>query len=387
MERSELEILAEKYLNGTATPEEKDQLHQWFDTVEDSEFEVVPTTEVVSTAEFGNEMLANLRRRIADEHVKKPVRTINFSVWKVAAAFVLVLGAAYFSIKQFQKESSNPVAILPASPVQNDALPGTNKAILTLSGGSTILLDSAADGLLYQQGNVEVLKTSDGQLSYKPLDAHTQVMEWNTLTIPRGGYYQLALSDGSQVWLNSGSSITYPVAFSGPDRIVKISGEVYFEVNRNEKKKFKVIVSRNDMEIEVLGTHFNVNAYNDESAVTTSLLEGSVRITNGDRKALLKPGQQSRLYADNKLIVSAGDVEQSIAWKNGYFHFDGAGIKDIMRQLSRWYDIDITYRDSIPVREFEGQIPRNALLSEVLQMLAVSNVKFRVEGKNLIIGK
>jgi ferric-dicitrate binding protein FerR (iron transport regulator) len=210
------------------------------------------------------------------------------------------------------------------------------------------------------------------------------LISYNTLSTPRGGQYQLVLPDGSKVWLNASSSIHFPTAFAGHERNVELTGEAYFEIAKNKQKPFHVNV--NGMQVEVLGTHFNVNAYGDEGAIKTSLLEGSVKIKKGNISGLLKPGQQGVLKKNSTdLEIKNADMNEAIAWKNGLFEFDGADIKSIMREIGRWYDVDVVYAGKVPDRRFEGKISRDAQLSDVLKILALSNVKFSVEGKKIIV--
>ena len=205
---------------------------------------------------------------------------------------------------------------------------------------------------------------------------------YNTLTTPRGGQYHLTLSDGTSVWLNAASSIKYPIAFTGNERRVEITGEVYFEVEHNAAKPFRVIC--NGQTVEDLGTHFNINAYNDENAVKTTLLEGSVNVSAAGKNKMLKPGEQAQLQHGNIRIADV-DVNKVAAWKNGLFQFNDDNIRDIMRQLGRWYDVDIKYEGNLPDWEFSGAIPRNANLSQVLDILSFVKVHFRIDGKTIVV--
>ena len=241
------------------------------------------------------------------------------------------------------------------------------------------------NGLLTQQGNTDVKKLG-GLLEYKAPASFIRdtVISYNTVSTPRGGQYQIVLSDGSKVWLNAASSIRFPTAFSGSLREVELTGEAYFEVAKNKEKPFQVKVR--DMKIAVLGTHFNVKAYEDEAETKTSLLEGSVKIIQGKEAGLLKPGQQAVInFKDDKVKIATADMVEVIAWKNGLFRFEGANIETIMREIGRWYDVEIVYAGKVPMRRFEGKINRNAGLSEVLRILELSNVKFSIAGKKIIV--
>jgi len=233
------------------------------------------------------------------------------------------------------------------------------------------------------------VKISNGQLAYhaagKPVGT-----SYNTVTTPAGGQYQVTLPDGSRVWLNAASSITYPTMFNGNDRTVQITGEVYFEVAHDATKPFRV--KSNGQTIEVLGTHFNINAYDDENVIKTTLLEGSVKVTTGDHVALLQPGQQSQVAtAENPTGIFKGiqnvDTDEAVAWKNGLFRFDKADIKTIMRQFSRWYDVDVVYQGDIKERVFSGSMHRNLSAANALELLSLANVHFTIDRKNIVVSE
>jgi ferric-dicitrate binding protein FerR (iron transport regulator) len=270
-----------------------------------------------------------------------------------------------------------------------DIMPGGNKAILTLGDNTTINLDDAKNGVVGQQGNTQVVKSKEGRLDYYTVGAKASAITYNLLTTPRGGQYQLALPDGSKVWLNAASSLRYPTAFAGKERVVELHGEAYFEIAPNPSMPFKVAVSQQageaPAEIEVLGTHFNVKAYADEPAVHTTLLEGSVRVRKGRNIVPLQPGQQASWNSARDVRVVPADVEEAVAWKNGLFKFNEATIEDVMRQLSRWYDVEVVYTNGIPGDLFRGEIYRNVNVSKVLKVLEASGVQFKVEGKKILV--
>jgi len=319
-----------------------------------------------------------------------PARRRLLSSWQAAAAILifLVLGTGMY--RWLTRAPQTSLAKTESAAFKHDAAPGGNKATLTLANGAAIVLDSAANGLLAQQGNARVQKLNDGQLAYNALhdpsaSLRTTEILYNTLATPRGGQYQLVLPDGSKVWLNAASSISYPTAFTGRERSVEIKGEAYFEVAKNTTMPF--VVKVNDMQVQVLGTHFNINAYNDEEAIKTTLLEGAVKITKDAATALLKPGEQAILArSSNEIRVhSQADPESVVAWKNGYFSFNQTDLATIMRQMARWYDVDIVYSGKVPDRRFGGEIPRNTNAAQVLKMLEESKVHFRIEGKKVIV--
>jgi hypothetical protein len=294
------------------------------------------------------------------------------------------LGAAYWVIP---KQNNEKITASIAAPGKQTAkiLPGGNHAILTMADGSKIVLDSVQNGNI-QSGGATISKQG-GVLVYdgsSPAKSATAAVAYNTLTTPRGGQYKLILADGSKVWLNASSSLHFPTAFTGKERNVELTGEAYFEVAKNKEKPFRVNV--NGMQVEVLGTHFNVNAYADENSIKTSLLEGSVKIKRGDVSGLLKPGQQGILESNNNdLRIKEVNMDEVIAWKNGLFQFNGAGIKTIMLEISRWYNVEIVYSGKVPQRSFVGKISRDAALPDVLKILELSNVKFNVIGRKIIV--
>jgi len=309
----------------------------------------------------------------------KPIRQVRFGWWAAAAIIICLCSGAYFLLRSNQKPPQQAVANGPV----NDALPGRNGAILTLSDGHKVLLDSMTNGVIATQGNMEV-KLQNGAVRYNKVAeaAATSTIAYNTMSTPKGRQYQLVLPDGSKVWLNAASSITYPTAFSGNDRKVTITGEAYFEVTNNKTRPFRV--KANDMEVEVLGTHFNINSYSDEGSIKTTLLEGSVKVTNGSQPVFLRPGQQAQSAARIN-VVSNPDIEQVMAWKNGLFNFEGADVKTVLRQLGRWYDVDVVFEGNIPDRKFGGEMSMDLNLSQVLKSLEKIEVKFRIEGKKLIV--
>lgn len=354
--------------------------------------------DVETDADLTDQQAQKLLRRI---HFKIKAglgsgRLVHISLWKrvaAAAAILLVLGSASYFL--FFNKEKNKIAKAGSNTVQKiDIPPGGNKAVLTLGDNRIIILDSAKEGMLTQQGNTKILKLDDGQLAYNSLKdpssspGATEVL-YNTITTPRGGQYQLTLADGSKVWLNAASSIRFPVAFVGSERKVEITGEAYFEVAKNPVKPFKVEVN-GKQEVEVLGTHFNINAYDDEPLINTTLLEGSVKVTvfTTHDSRLITPGQQAQLNSNRHITLNRSpNIDQVMAWKNGVFNFEKADLSMVLRQLSRWYDVNIIFEGTIPQRIFEGEMQRDLNLTQVLRILERNNVHFRIVGKNLIVFK
>ena len=321
--------------------------------------------------------------------------------WTAVAAIIIpiAIGIGTISYELFIKDSITDIAQIPSQEerFKNDVAPGGNKALLTLADGRIITLDNAQNGTLAKQGHTQVIKMDNGQLLYNDSLAQTvksgrdstifkfENFQINTLTTPRGGQYQLTLADGTKAWLNAASGITFPSAFTGNERRVKIKGEVYFEVAENKKMPF--IVEINDQaEVKVLGTRFNINAYNDEATIRTTLLEGSVSVSSSlNSSVILMPGEQASLSEKNELHVEKVEINEIIAWKKGIFQFNETDLKIVMRQLARWYDVEVVFRGEIPVQRFGGAISRKSNLSQVLKMLEISGVYFEIEGRKVII--
>jgi transmembrane sensor len=304
--------------------------------------------------------------------------------WMMAAAVLLVIGTTFL---WYQQQSVKlPVATI--LPTTHDLAPGTNKATLTLADGTTINLDAARNGVVGQQGKTQLIKTRNEQLVYQP-NGQGEEARYNLLTTPRGGQYQLRLPDGSRVWLNAATSLRYPTSFTGGERVVELTGEAYFEITADAKKPFRVKVLQGGhpeaqpMEVEVLGTHFNIMDYDEEPAISTTLLEGLVRVSRGGHSVVVKPGEQARLSRSEELRVTAADTEEAVAWKDGMFRFRDAGIGEVMRQLARWYDVEVVYVNGIPRDRFQGEMYRNVNASKILKVLEASGVHFTVEGKKI----
>lgn len=355
--------------------------------MEKESFAAEPIDEMIMQAGIDSVVGIDKTRLADDERpafIIKRSSFLNKTWFRYAAAILIIAGfGAYLWMSRSAKENAAP--IVKATPdIEIDVAPGGDKAMITLADGSTIVLDSAANGALAQQGGARIVKHENGQIEYVYAGGQPGKVYYNTLSTPRGGQYRLALPDGTQVWLNSASSITYPTAFIEDTRTVSITGEAYFEAAKAENQPFRVTV--NDMTVEALGTHFNINSYADEISMNTTLLEGAVRVTKGRDKVVLKPGQQSRAFNNKqRLSVVKADIEQVIAWKNGAFHFENKNLKEAMREISRWYDLDIRYEGDTPDIEFGGEIGRDLNLSQVIKGLSVSGLHFRMENEKTLV--
>jgi ferric-dicitrate binding protein FerR (iron transport regulator) len=308
--------------------------------------------------------------------------------WRVAAAsIILFLGVGSYFL--FFNKNAKHDAFVKKEQIHDVPAPDVTRATLKLTDGTVVYLDSAKNGSLAVQGNVNIVKLADGQIKYTAASVvNSQEVKYNTITNPRGSKVtSITLVDGTQVWLNAASSITYPTSFVGKERKVEITGEAYFEVSKDASKKF--IVASNGVSTEVLGTHFNVNAYSDEAIIRVTLLEGSVKVsrTQIPEFKIIKPGEQAQI--DDKIkVVNDVDVEQVMAWKNGRFEFgESTGLKEIMRQISRWYDIDIVYDGDIS-QDFGGSISRQVNISKVLEKFELTGrVHFKIEDKKITVMK
>lgn len=300
-----------------------------------------------------------------------------------AAVIIIAVGAVAYLVYNGhpQKEIAKTEKVTGRN--NNDILPGGDKAVLMLANGDTIALDDAATGTLALQGSIKVVKLNDGQLAYATENKPTEAV-YNKVTTPRGGQYQVQLPDGTKVWLNAASSLRFPTVFNGNERNVEVTGEAYFEVTKNPAQPFRVTVD--GMEIRVLGTHFNVNAYTDEASINTTLVEGSVMVTKNGKQVTIKPGQQARVDGDITVAPDV-DVETITAWKNGRFSFSNASLESLMRTIARWYDVEVVLEDKI-TDTYTIDVPRNVPVSKLFRYIERSGgVHFVIEGGKIICKK
>ena len=404
MDASQFSDLLKRYRLGTCTEEEKVWVEGWYNERRNKIYN--PLTEA-EEALAGEKIYSNIMDLLAVEATEKviPLWRRRKGWWVAAGTMLLMATAAYFL---FSHKSSLPEIVRTPKPETKPVMPGGNKALLTLADGSVIVLDSAANGALSQQGKTIVLKKQDGELVYKSDSGNQEAVAWNTISTPRGGQYQVVLPDGTKVWLNAVSSLRFPAGFTGNERVVELTGEAYFEVaplslpidrDGGGQKKIPFIVDilppnggAGGGRVEVLGTHFNVKAYNDEEAVKTTLLEGKVKVVSPisdfrhPTSVFLTPGQQARVAKDGQMIVDEdADVDEAVAWKNGRFQFTNADVETVMREISRWYDVTIEYAGKIPAEKFEGEIPRNSNITEVFKILELSNVHCKIAGRKITV--
>jgi len=296
----------------------------------------------------------------------------------IAASLILV---SYLGFKVFNKPTEEHLA---ERITKHDVLPGSDKAILKLADGSEIVLNDAHNGVLTKQGQSNINKNDEGFIEYNEVNTNGEKTVYvNTLSTPRGGQYRLMLPDKSLVWLNAESSITFPSAFVGNQRKVTVTGEAYFEVAKDKTKPF--IVQSGGASVEVLGTHFNVNVYPNEENAAVTLLEGSIKLSNQNTSKILIPGQQALFSSEsNNITLNNVDIDNVVDWKNGLFIFEDASVTEVMRQIERWYDVDVKYTGNIPKIKFNGVVSRNNNVSKLLKLLqAAGNIEFDIKNKTI----
>lgn len=389
--------LLERYSKRTATEAELKELTEWMaDAADEAPFDGFVanllnqhTAQQPGAQDPNWEMLYEKvlagRPALASLPAPAPVRSIR-KRWLAAASIVALLGTGAWLWSISNKEIATP------APTANITLigPGQEGAILTLADGSTVLLDSLGNGVISNQPGVQVI-LENGALNYKRSNSTADLNPaFNSMSTPKGRQFRLQLPDGTRVWLNAASSIRYPVTFAGNARRVEIRGEAYFEVAPDKNKPFLVNI-HNKAEVEVLGTSFNVNAYADEPQISTTLIDGRISVSktnssdNASGKLLLQPGQQSQLKNDQLELIRNPDLSKVIAWKNGLFNFEGTGLKEMMRQLERWYDIEVVYEGNVPDVHFFGKMSRKLDLTTVLTALKGFGLHFRMEERKLVI--
>lgn len=381
MTKQQARQLLQRYRMGQCNPEEKKIVESWI------EQELVIGNWARTAEEkslFGQNLKAKIDQALQLNTNTPPVfqGMIYRKLWmKISIAAAVLLLPAFFLLHAYRLREQLHTA---------DIIPGKNAATLTLANGRKILLSASTHGKLANEAGVRISKTAAGQLRYEiiaadSLDENGRVL-YNTLTTALGQQYQVLLPDGTNVWLNNGSSLKYPVCFSRTKkRKVELMGEGYFEVAKNAGQPF--IVHMAQQEITVLGTHFNVNGYENEPELKTTLLEGSVQITAHNHKQLIKPGEQA-IVTDQQLRIKTIDPELAIAWKNNLFMFESEGIESIMRRIERWYNVRVEYIGEIPADKFGGEVSRFGNVSELLHVLELTGkVHFKLDGRRIMVSK
>ena len=399
MKKATLHRLLRKYLNNTINTTDCNELLNYLSSANPEEVADLVEEELLNLDEgpaFGEEQSNEVLKRIkSDPRFQKTVvdsvlpspKSIKFhqrSWLRIAASILVFLTAGLLAV--YHNIATKTVHHNTLQQKSAVIVPGSKKATLKMANGQVLLLENASNGILAKAGNSSIVKTRNGQIKYdtNPGTADKQI-SYNTLTTPKGGEYQVVLPDGTKVWLNAASSISYPVVFAGNERLVKLTGEAYFEVAKDKQRPFYITI--NKVQVRVLGTHFNIAAYSDDEEITTTLLEGSVRITKNKTQSLLIPGQQAVINpASDHIVVSEANINDVMAWKNGHFTFSDENIRSIMKKVSRWYDVDIGYEGSITNQNFGGTFYRSKSITELLHHLEkIGKVHFKIEGRRVIV--
>jgi transmembrane sensor len=375
-----LQKLARKYLKGKLNASDQLEIDEWFSQEEQGETYVETN---LTSDDHRRLLLERIHVTAGIVAPKTPVRSLWIKYTAAASILLMLSAGAYFALNQ------KPTIQQIVQTTQPDIAPGGNKAVLTLANGEKVQLTGAKNGLVATQGGIAIAKQSDGLIRYsgnQKEQATEESQMFNTIETPRGGKYKLTLADGTIAILDAASSIHYPVAFNSNERNVEITGQVYFEVVHNAAKPFKVRVK--GQVIEDLGTKFNINAYDDESVIRTTLVEGSISLTRSSHTTILKPGQQAiNTVTSAATNVVAADMEEAIAWKNDYFVFNNEPLESVMRKISRWYDVDVQYQNGQKINEsYVGGLTRYSKVSQVLKMLEITgDVRFEIKDKAIKI--
>lgn len=379
MKKEEFLELIERIRNGKASDEDISLYDTWFN--------IFQKTDIWDTTIQGDP--ENIKLLIYDKirqqtyPQQRKTKTIRFLPHLAAAASILIVIAGVFYLHFYK----------PTTPRQtvyhqlNDIGPGSDKAVLTLSNGKQIILTEAKSGQIALQGDIKIHKIAHGKIIYqntgKQTDKAINEVEYNIMTTPKGGQHWVGFADGSRALLNAASSLRYPTTFNGKERIVELTGEAYFEISHNAAKPFKVI-SKGQV-VEVLGTHFNINSYANEATVKTTLIEGSVRVITEGRQKVLKPGQQLTL-SGKETTVTETDVEEAVAWKDGYLEFTDKDIQSVMREISRWYDVDVEFEGPVTAVKYSARISKFTNLSQILKILqSTKTIQFTIQGRRIMV--
>jgi transmembrane sensor len=370
--------LSAKWLKGTITAEELELLERWYN--QEPQGNILWEAGDADKEQLGDRLFYNINQV---QKADAPVHMLNRTIlYKVAAMLVAVLGGAWYYTTIVTTPKQNGIAKSDTK-LLGQRVANANKAILTLANGSTMVLDNTDDGLIAKQGNTRVNKTHDGELIYNNEGTNEDTkVEFNMISTSSGGQYQISLPDGSKVWLNALTSLKFPTVFKGTERVVELTGEAYFEVAKNKSMPFKVKLAGNTS-IEVLGTHFNIMAYANEGSIQATLLEGSINVQKNGLTKIMIPGQEASITDEIKL--QRVDADEAISWKNGLFSFDKSNIHTVMRQIERWYNVEVVYENKVPNYQITGYISRSSNLSEVIKILELSGLRIVPEGRKLKI--
>jgi len=369
-----------KKINNTLSPEEESVFNIWYNESEENRhyFAKVENNYQIEMENINLDIAWNaIDRKISPSKNRK-----QFYRYAIAASVALLMGIGYFTVTKTTAIDSGKGS---AQTEEGEVIKNTNDIILTLSDGSKVILNDQKNGVVASQQSVVITKDKDGSIRYdENNDQHTGKPTYNTLITPNGKTFQIALPDGTNVWMNAGSSLKYPTYFDGNERLVVLTGEAYFEVSHDAKMPFKVF--SNGQQVEVLGTHFNIRAYENEPLLKTTLLEGKIKITESDNSSLVKPGQQVKVSLTNhSMKIAEVNTESAVAWKSRLFYFEDAKYDEIMREIERWYDVKVIYKGKIPDERFQGAIQKDLKLNQVLKMLESNDVHFKVSGKEVLV--
>lgn len=387
--KEDIRILLEQYLTGTATRNDLARLKQVLDDPSCSDLLDELSDELLEARLQETYSFPEAQQRVKQQvlqQIRPVLRPVRWGrvIGRAAAVLLLLGGAAtWWYLSNRQPVNTAPIV----RTVDKDIDAGKNGALLTLADGRVVSLDSLANGVVAtQKGATAVL--NNGSLSYEGTGStNNKDLVYNTVSTPKGRQFQLVLPDGTKVWLNAGSSIRYPTAFASNERKVNITGEAYFEVISNASAPFRVLTKAHD-EIQVLGTSFNISAYEDDNYSKATLLEGAIKVSANHKSLLLQPGQQAKINSTGATgleLITNADLGKVTAWKNGYFNFENTNLKDAMRELSRWYDLEVVYEGQVPEIEFVGKLSRSLSLKSALTVLERAGVHFRLEGRKLVV--
>lgn len=381
MTAEEYTELYERYFAGNATPQEIERLLSHKDKFDIAKFD--NEERIVDQDAIKDRIYAQIVQRVNEDAPRSKGRVFW---WSIAASLFILCTAGIIFLKKHHPINNKKVNEIAAQ--HSTVLPGTNKAVLIMGNGEIIDLRKAANGQIARAGSVRVKKLKEGQLAYDAEASEKDIdhlVSFNTIIIPKGGQYEVTLPDGTAVWLNSASSLKYPTVFTGKERHVELTGEAYFEVAKNKAKPF--IVSAGKIDVKVLGTHFNIAAYNDDPASKTTLLEGAIVLSDGKQKVALVPGQQAVAQDGGQPIqLKTANVDDAIAWKKGYFSFRKENIENAMRKIARWYDVDVEYQGKMSHKVLGGSVSRTQNIDEILAYLELTGIaRFELKGRRIIV--